>query len=80
MTDKDPAGEYPGHALAAAFVFRMLESRGAFRRPHVAEAIRKASDHIPRRLIDDPRVATLSALRTMLDHPEARRDLRSWWR
>lgn len=58
----------------------MLQSRGALRRAHVAEAIRRASDQIPRRLIGDPRVATLCALRAMLDDPQARRDLPPWWR
>ena len=80
MADRTRTANYPGNALVAAFVFRILDSRGALRRAHVADAIRRASDQIPRRLIGDPRVATLCALRALLDDPQARRDVPPWLR
>ena len=69
--DDRTADNHPFNAMVAAFVFRVFQANGLLRRPEIAEAIRNASDRIPRRLIGDQRVASLLVLRAMIDNPHA---------
>ncbi len=72
---------FPANAMVAYFVFDVLEQRGVLRRTGLAETIRNISDKIPQHLIGDQRVASLSALRALLDDPNAPRvTLRDWFK
>jgi len=72
---------FPANAMIASFVFDVLEQRGVLRRTGLAETIRNISDKIPQHLIGDQRVASLSALRSLLDDPDENRvNLREWFK
>ena len=79
MTYKDSAVSYPANAMIATFVLNVLESHGVLRRTNLTETIRKLSDMIPDRLVGDQRVASLSALRMLLDDLDSRQDFSFGW-
>ena len=72
---------FPANAMIASFVLDVLERRGVLRRSGFVETIRNISDRIPLHLVGDQRVASLAALRALLDDPEAHRvTLRDWFK
>lgn len=79
MAERDNAVLFPVNAMIATFVLNALESRGVLRRTNLTQTIRKLSDTVPERLIGDQRVASLCALRALLDDPDSRRDFPFGW-
>jgi hypothetical protein len=77
----DRGDGYPANALIASFVFDVLERRGILKRTGLAATIRRISDGVPQHLVGDQRVASLAALRSLLDDPDARRvSFHDWFR
>jgi hypothetical protein len=73
MIRGDKGDGFPANALIAGFVFDVLRRRGVLHRSGIAQRIRDVSDAIPERLDGDQRVASLSALRHLLDNPHTPR-------
>ena len=72
---------FPANAMIASFVLDVLERRGVLRRSGLVETIRNISDRIPPHLVGDQRVASLAALRALVDDPNAHRvTLREWFK
>jgi hypothetical protein len=72
---------FPANAMIASFVLDVLEQRGVLHRSGFVETIRNISDRIPPHLVGDQRVASLTALRALLDDPHAHRvTLREWFK
>ena len=61
-----------GTAMAAAFIFHVLEKKGVLSTDEISRAIRDASEQIPDDYAGEPRFAGLVALRVLLDDPEMR--------
>lgn len=81
MAYEDRGEGFPANAMVASFVLDVLERRGVLRHSGLVETIRNISDRIPQHLIGDQRVASLAALRALLDDPRAHRvTLREWFR
>ena len=81
MMVHDKGEGFPANAMIASFVLDVLEQRGVLRRSGLVETIRNMSDRIPQHLIGDQRVASLEALRALLDDPHANRvTFREWFR
>jgi exopolyphosphatase/pppGpp-phosphohydrolase len=80
MTIRDRGEGFPANAIIASFVFDILEQHGVFRRSGLAERIRAVSDRMPSHLRGEQRVASLAALRYLVDDPAAPRvTLREWF-
>jgi len=73
MANSDKGDGFPANALVAGFVFDVLRRRGVLHRSGIAQRIRDVSDAIPDRLEGDQRVASLAALRHLLDNPRTER-------
>lgn len=81
MAQEDGGEGFPANAMVASFVFDVLERCGVLRRSQIAETIRNISDGVPPHLVGEQRVASLSALRSLLDDPDAHRvRLRDWFK
>jgi hypothetical protein len=81
MTIRDKGEGFPANAIIASFVFDILEKHGVLRRSRFAENIRTMSERVPPHLEGEQRVASLAALRYLLDDPAAPRvTLREWFR
>jgi len=81
MARRDNGGGFPANAMIASFVFDILRHHGVLRRSGLAERIRSVSDGVPSHLVGEQRVASLAALRSLLDDPEGRRvTIREWFR
>ncbi len=81
MAYRERGEGFPANAMIASYVLNVLEQRGVLRRTGLVETIRNISDKIPQHLIGDQRVASLSALRALLDDPNAPRvTLREWFK
>ncbi len=77
----DKGEGFPANAMVASFVLDVLERRGVLRHSGLVETIRNISDRVPQHLIGDQRVASLEALRALLDDPHANRvTLREWFK
>jgi len=80
MDSRNRCEGFPGNSMIASFVFDVLEQRGVLRRNKIAEAIRDVWDKVPPHLIGEERIASLSALRSLMDDPNASRvTLRKWF-
>jgi len=80
MDSRSRCEGFPANAMIASFVFDVLQERGVLRRSNIAEAIRDVSDKVPPHLIGEQRIASLSALRSLMDDPNANRvTLREWF-
>ena len=81
MAYRERGEGFPANAMIASYVLDVLEQRGVLRRAGLVERIRNISDKIPQHLVGDQRVAALSALRALLDDPNAPRvTLREWFK
>ena len=79
MAQRGNAVLYPANAMIATFVLNALKSRGVLRRTNITQTICNLSDTVPERLIGDQRVASLCALRALLEDPASRRDFSFGW-
>jgi hypothetical protein len=79
MRFRDKGEGYPANALIAAFVFDILKEHGVLRRSNFVENLRAASERIPHHLVGEQRVASLTALKAIVDDPSAPRVTLSDW-
>ena len=81
MMYHDKGEGFPANAMIASFVLDVLERRGVLRHGSLVDTIRNMSDRIPQHLVGDQRVASLEALRALLDDPQANRvTFREWFK
>jgi hypothetical protein len=81
MAHGDGGEGFPANAMIASDVLDVLRQRGVLRRTGLAETIRNISHNVQQHLIGEQRVASLSALRSLLDNPnENRVTLRDWFK
>ncbi|MGY9105801.1 MAG: hypothetical protein ACKVG0_04595 [Alphaproteobacteria bacterium] len=81
MAHGDGGEGFPKNAMIASYLLDVLRQRGVLRRTGLAETILNISDNVPQHLIGEQRIASLSALRSLLDNPnENRVTLRDWFK
>ena len=75
MAARSSIGKYPANALIAAYVLDALAAGGVLRRTDIAGALERMAERVPPHWLADQRMASLTALRTLLEDPGARSEL-----